>query len=246
MTLLSATVYADESGLHVSLNDQLINTKKALELAAASTNTATEVRTKPTETKTQTTGVPAPAAGTQTPTTGAHPSATEPANTAQPLPAKKPQALDCTYRIPSSTTRIEQSTVQKWAEKAAEQSFDLDYKTIDKQIAKLKACYTDQGWQGFNDALEKSGNLNAIRSQQLVVSPMINGESKVTEIKDNQWKITIPLQVIYQNDKEKLTQPLTVDLLVGRKVSGDLGIMQMIAIPRQSGSTPATPTAPKQ
>ncbi|NSL17842.1 DotI/IcmL/TraM family protein [Tatlockia micdadei] len=125
----------------------------------------------------------------------------------------------------------------KWAEKAAEQSFDFDYNTMDSQLAALKSCYTEQGWQGFNDALQKSGNLNAIKSQQLTVSSMVNGESKITELKDNQWKVIIPMQVVYQNDKEKLTQPLTVNLVVGRKISGDLGIMQMIAIPSQTTST---------
>jgi len=44
------------------------------------------------------------------------------------------------------------------------------------------------------------------------------------------------LQVVYQNDKEKLTQKLNVDLLIGRKMSGDLGIMQMIAIPIETAN----------
>ena len=56
-------------------------------------------------------------------------------------------------------------------------------------------------------------------------------------IKDNQWKASVPLQVVYQNDKEKLTQLLTVNLLIGRKISGDLGIMQMIATPQQAANT---------
>lgn len=147
-----------------------------------------------------------------------------------------PKPLDCNYHIPPETTRIEQTVVMKWAEKAAAQSFDLDFNTIDKQLSDLKACYTEQGWQGFNDALEKSGNLNAIKTQHLVVSSMPNGEGKINEIKDNQWKVSLPLQVVYQNEKEKLTQPLTIDLVISRKVSGDLGIMQMIAIPRQTNA----------
>ncbi len=247
ITLISATVNAEESGIEVS--EQLINNQKILQIASANTNpAATGTPTQTTVTTTQTTGTQTPAAGTKTTTTPVTQTTT---GTQTPQTEKTTQAatkthpLDCTYRIPASTTRIEQTIVKKWAEKAAEQSFNFDYKTMDKQVAKLKACYTDQGWQGFNDALEKSGNLNAIRSQQLVVSPMINGESQVTEIKNNQWKVTIPLQVVYQNDKEKLTQPLNVDLLVGRKVSGDLGIMQMIAIPRQTSASPTTPTTTK-
>ena len=65
----------------------------------------------------------------------------------------------------------------------------------------------------------------------------MNGAAQVTENKDNQWKITLPLQVVYQNDKEKVTQLLQVDLTVGRKPSGDLGITQMIATPRTLDNT---------
>lgn len=177
---------------------------------------------------------------TQTPVTTATPPPASPSTTAPattPAPATPPQALDCHYRIPAETTHIEQTVVMKWAEKATEQSFNFDPSKLDKQLEELQACYTEQGWQGYNDALQKSGNLNAIKSQHLMVSSMINGEGKITEIKDNQWKVSLPMQVVYQNDKEKLTQPLTINLVVGRKVSGDLGIMQMIAIPRQANTT---------
>ncbi|MFW2570827.1 DotI/IcmL family type IV secretion protein [Legionella sp. 29fVS95] len=189
-------------------------------------------------------GTPAPASqGTVIP---AGTSATTPAKTPmQVTPITPPQPIDCNYRIPAETTHIEQALVLKWAEKAAAQSFDFDYSTLDKQLLTLKSCYTDQGWQGFNDALQKSGNLNAIKSQQLMVSSMVNGTPTITELKENQWKVVLPLQVVYQNDKEKLTQPLTINLVVGRKISGDLGIMQMIATPRQSsgqGSAQTTPT----
>ncbi|CEG61714.1 DotI/IcmL/TraM family protein [Legionella micdadei] len=196
-----------------------------------STSTSTTAPTSNTTSSTPSATPPAPGA-----TTNTTPATTGTSNTAAPT-AAPPQPLNCNYRIPAETTHIEQTIVMKWAEKAAEQSFDFDYNTMDSQLAALKSCYTEQGWQGFNDALQKSGNLNAIKSQQLTVSSMVNGESKITELKDNQWKVIIPMQVVYQNDKEKLTQPLTVNLVVGRKISGDLGIMQMIAIPSQTTST---------
>ncbi|MDI9818150.1 MULTISPECIES: DotI/IcmL/TraM family protein [unclassified Legionella] len=168
-----------------------------------------------------------------------------PAAIQQPAP---PQPIDCNYRIPAETAQIEQGLVMKWAEKAATQSFDFDHNNIDTQLSALKTCYTEQGWQGFYDALQKSGNLNAIKSQHLMVSSMVSGQGQVTEAKDNQWKVTLPLQVVYQNNNEKLTQTLTVNLVIGRKVSGDLGIMQMIAIPHHIPQTtvpaPATVTQP--
>lgn len=219
MTILSATAYSEDSAnqiLQLATSTQAPAVTNQAPPAKSATTTTTTTQTTTTNTKAPATGTPTSAATVST-----------------------PQALNCSYRIPAATTHIEQTIVKKWAEKAAEQSFDFDYKTIDNQISKLKSCFTEQGWQGFNDAFEKSGNLNAIKAQQLTVSSMVNGESKVTELKENQWKVSLPLQVVYQNDKEKLTQPLTVDLLIGRKVSGDLGIMQMIAMPSQTSGAAA-------
>jgi hypothetical protein len=159
--------------------------------------------------------------------------------------AQTPQVVDCQYKISSDTTKIDQTLVSTWAEKATIQSFDFSPTALDDQLVKLKNCFTDQGWQGFNDALQKSGNVNAIKSQNLTVSSQVDGNIQISEIKDNQWKITVPMQVVYQNDKEKLTQLLSVDLLVGRKVSGDLGIMQMIATPRTpAGAAPIGTPSP--
>ena len=194
----------------------------------------------------------APAAAKPTTTTSAPSANPAPANASVPTPeAVKPSVLpaplpepviDCKYRIPAETTTIAQTLVSTWAGKAAVQSFNFNPATMDEELGQLKSCYTDQGWQGFNDALTKSGNIDAIKTQHLTVSSQVDGEIKVTPIKDNQWKVNIPLQAVYQNDKEKLTQLLTIDLLIGRKISGDLGIMQMIATPRQTGA-PEQPTA---
>ncbi len=157
--------------------------------------------------------------------------------------AKPEAAITCTTRIPAAT-KVNPQTLSAWAEKAAVQSFDFSYATMDAQFNDLKRCYTDEGWKGFYDALKKSGNIQAIRNQKLTVSSQVNGEIKINPIKENQWKVTLPLQVVYQNDKEKLTQLLVIDLLVGRKINGDLGILQIIAAPKASntpGTTSATP-----
>lgn len=270
MTILSATTYAEDSGNLNSIPNnsifangvQLALQQETQQLAASNTapipvtttgaktpNSATmqaptpAVQNPPTGTATQATGTPATPA-LDTSTTPSTANQTPASNTSTPAAEiKPPQPLNCSYRIPAETAHIEQTIIVKWAEKAAEQSFDYDFNNFDTKISELKTCYTEQGWQGFNDALEKSGNINAIKTQKLTVSSMVSGESKVTEIKDNQWKIIIPMQVVYQNDKEKLTQPLTVNLVVGRKVSGDLGIMQMIAIPSQPTTNSTTGSA---
>lgn len=183
-------------------------------------------------------------------------STTKPQTTQQlpSIPAEVPQVVNCDYKIPAETKKIEQSLVMSWSEKAAVQAFNFDPTSLDTQLQKLQSCFTEQGWTGFNSALQKSGNLDAIKTQKLTVSSQVDGQSQVTEAKDNQWKITLPLQVVYQNDKEKVTQLLNVNLTVGRKITGDLGIVQIIASPREiateknsqpSSVNPSTNTVPQ-
>ncbi|KTD55935.1 IcmL-like protein [Legionella sainthelensi] len=162
-------------------------------------------------------------------------------SSAQPVP---PPVINCDYKIPPETKKIDQSLVITWSEKAVTQAFDFDPNKLDEQLQKLEACFTEQGWTGFNTALQKSGNLEAIKSQKLTVSSQVMGQAIVTEAKENQWKLNLPLQVVYQNDKEKVTQLLSIDVTIGRKITGDLGIIQMIAAPRntEKSSNPNTPS----
>ncbi len=153
-----------------------------------------------------------------------------------------PPVINCDYKISSTIKTIEKPLVLTWSEKAAAQAFSFSPSDVDNQLQLLQSCFTDQGWVGFNNALQKSGNIEAIKNQHLSVTSRIDGTPQLTEIKENQWKASIPLQVLYQNDKEKVTQLLNIDLTIGRKTSGDLGIMQMIATPRPAAQSQNIPT----
>jgi len=160
--------------------------------------------------------------------------AAAPSTPAQAVTQTSPQTppeINCDYTIPENTKNISKELVLTWAKNAAKQSFNFDHKQITQQITNLQKCYTEQGWKGYSDALEKSGNLTAIKNQNLNVSSTVSGQPTLKDVQENQWKVSIPMQVVYQNDKEKLTQELNVDLLIGRKTDGNLGVMQLIAMP---------------
>ena len=202
--------------------------------------TAPAAATPPTNAPTQPPVETTPTAATTTPTETTSTVTTTP--TPAPAPAPAPaetaitptSALNCNYHIPANNAKLDTNLVLQWAQKATQQTFTLDPSTVDVELTDLKACYTDQGWQSFSDALKKSGNLDAIKQQKLNVSSLIDGQATITQNKDNQWKVIIPIQVVYQNSKEKIVQSLTINLIVSRKVSGDLGIIQIVAIPRQA------------
>ncbi|KTD21882.1 DotI/IcmL family type IV secretion protein [Legionella londiniensis] len=179
-------------------------------------------------------------------------STSQPAVEQQAQPASdqtKPEtaaAINCSYQIPPEKTDIEPSIVNAWSKQAVIQAFDFNSATIDQQLEQLKACFTETGWQGYQEALQQSGNIDAIKSQNLTVSSQIDGEININPVKENQWKATIPLEVVYQNNKEKLTQKLMVNMLIGRKMTGELGIMQIIAAPRAAENADNSTKASEQ
>ncbi len=159
------------------------------------------------------------------------------------IASQAPSPLDCNYHISASNSSVDTALVMQWGQKAAQQTFTFDPSTLDAQLNVLKACYTEQGWQSFNDALKKSGNLDAIKKENLTVSSVVDGQATITATKDNQWTVVVPIQVMYQNGQEKIAQSLTINLSISRKVSGDLGIMQIVATPKQA-TLPTAPTPP--
>src|SRR3990167_4936904 len=124
--------------------------------------------------------------------------------------------IDCSHPLASlHTTNIDSALIIQWAEKAAMQTFALEAPKLDTQMHLLKTCYTDQGWKSFNDAFKKSGNLDVIKHEQLSMSSLIDGKTTVESKQENQWKVSIPMQITYQNSKQKINQSLLVNLLIG-------------------------------
>lgn len=152
--------------------------------------------------------------------------------------AATPVVINCDYKLPSDKT-ADQTLLSTWGERAAVQSFSFKPDALDAELEALQKCYTKSGWKAFNEALKTSGNLEAIRTNKLVVTSEVKGQAQVKGVKENQWKVSVPLQVTYQNQEKQLVQNLDVDLLVALNKSGMLGIMQVIAVPKQ-GKNPTT------
>jgi hypothetical protein len=167
--------------------------------------------------------------------------------TSAPQPSQQAAVhINCEYHIPKDMKVIDPALIKDWSKNAAVQAFTFEHTKLDTQLTALKLCFTDQGFQGFNTAMQKSGNLNAIKSKQLMVSSQANGDIALNVVKDNQWKATIPMQVTYQNQEQKLNQTLTINMLLTRKPSGDLGIMQIVAIPVKQSNPAQGTEKPKE
>ncbi len=165
-------------------------------------------------------------------------------NAATPQNAAMPEKIDCTMKIPADQKEVNQTVIEKWAAQAAVQTFTMQSDTLDQQLTDLEKCFTKNGWQGYKNALDKSGNLDAIKKEKLDVSSTISGNPTVENDKDNQWSVVIPLTVVYKNKTDSINQNLNVKLLITRDKEGSLGIMQVVAAPQKT--QPQQQTTPKQ
>lgn len=194
------------------------------------------------QTKALATPVTTPSATKDVRETSAAAPTTTPVTTTTPSPTTSPGAINCNYQIPPGQKLIDTNIISTFVENATIQAFTFSPTTIDAQMSELKKCFTDQGWKGFDNALQKSGNLESIKKHQLNVSSHKDGNITVNTLKDGQWKAIFPITVIYQNDKEKAVQELNISVVLGRKGANGLGIIQLIATTRSSTKAPSSTT----
>ena len=194
---------------------------------AATTSDGTSEQTTSASNATETPTEPEASTKTETPEKA-------PAKTEEATTPESPIAINCSYKVPKDMSTIDPTLIKQWAEHAAIQSFQFDPTNLKSELAALKDCYTDQGWKAFNEALKTSGNLEAIQSNNLKVTSKIRGTSNVQDVKEKQWKVSIPMDVSYKNKEKQLLQSLNVDLLISLQKSGLFGIMQVIAVPKQT------------
>jgi hypothetical protein len=150
-------------------------------------------------------------------------------NTYANPPINTQTEISCQMHIPATAVTLQPAVVKPWAEMATMRSFTFSADPIEKQLTTLKDCFTDQGWKSFEEAFQKSGNLQTIKKHQLKSTAQITGTTQIEAIKNNLWSVTMPVQVIYANDQQNVTQNLSIKIIVGRKPTGDLGINQIIA-----------------
>lgn len=91
-------------------------------------------------------------------------------------------------------------------------TFSYDSQSYKKQIANLKNKFTQQGWRNFSSALSKSGNVDAVIKNSMVVSAYKNGDVSIESYAQNEefenWVVKVPTMVTYSNEYVAIDQPL--------------------------------------
>ena len=132
---------------------------------------------------------------------------------------------------------VSQSGLLNWTTETVCKTFGLDFKNWKRQMMDIRYRYSDKAFGQLVRSYKKSGNLEMIKNQRLVMSctiteaPVIPAKGivkgKVT------WKVEFPILISYESSKGvENTQKLLVTVMVQRvstiKNSEGIQIIQLV------------------
>jgi intracellular multiplication protein IcmL len=129
------------------------------------------------------------------------------------------------------------SVVLNWATQSITKAYTFSFSNYRAQLQDSRDVFTGKGWEGFQLALEESGNLRTVIDNKLVTTAVPRGAPII--IAEGQlggnyaWKIQLPMLVTYQSASTRTTQDLLVSAIISRRSELEhpmgLGVAQIIA-----------------
>lgn len=129
------------------------------------------------------------------------------------------------------------SQVLTWVTNAVTKSYTFSFANYRSELQSSRDLFTAEGWEGFQQALQESGNLRAVIDNKFVTTaaprgaPVVVGEGYVNGA--YAWRIELPVLVTYQSGNTRNTQDLLVTAVVVRRSELEhpqgVGIAQIIA-----------------
>ena len=142
------------------------------------------------------------------------------------------KTFSCRTIAPNKDSPEKLDFLKKWSVYVSMKTFGLSDDSLDNTLRELTECFTTSGWNQFNDALNKSGNLKLIKTNHLSSDTHLIGQVVVQQQKEQQtWTSEIPLRVVYQNDKQKISQQINVHLRFSQLPNSKLAVMQIVGLP---------------
>ena len=121
--------------------------------------------------------------------------------------------------------------VLAWASEAAIASYTYNALSYTKQFENLKAKFTNEGWNNFEEALKKSGNLNEVINNGVVVSAFRSNPAEIESYSEKNsistWVVKVPTQVTYENGYVKIEQDMETYLTISSNNDGKLLIQNI-------------------
>lgn len=140
--------------------------------------------------------------------------------------------VDCKSLIPESASQNRRKFIKKYSAYVAKQTFAFNYLSIDFDLSQIKECFTDEGWTQFKTALDHSGNVALVKNNLLTSSSQIIEPIAIQHIANEaRWEVDVPMQIVYQNDKKKITQMISVHLNILEMPDRHVSILQIMGKP---------------
>lgn len=122
--------------------------------------------------------------------------------------------------IPINEAYLNQTAVLAFAQRAATEPWNIDYVKFVQQLAAIKPLFTKRGYQSFLDAMQKSGNLDLMKSGEMIfyataaMPPIIVSEG----IQDGRyiWKMEVPVKLTMEGRKGRKTVDLLIRMILTR------------------------------
>ncbi len=142
--------------------------------------------------------------------------------------ARELQALDQPVQ---STSRV-----LTWSTDAVNQAFTFSFANYQQEIEQSRTYFTPGGWEGFRQALQEKGNLDAVIKNMYVATASPAKAAVVVDqgLVDGRyaWKLEVPLLITYQSATQEATQSIVVAVTVVQVPADEnpegLGIEQVI------------------
>lgn len=130
-----------------------------------------------------------------------------------------------------SQDNISNAEVLAWASEVAVSSYTYNALSYTKQFANLKTKFTNDGWNNFEDALKKSGNLNEVINNGVVVSAYRSSPAEIESYSEKNsistWVVKVPTQVTYETGYVKIEQDMDTYLTISQNNDGKLLIQNI-------------------
>lgn len=127
--------------------------------------------------------------------------------------------------------------VLTWSTNAITKAYTFSFANYRQELQSSRDLFTKEGWEGFQSALQESGNLKAVVDSKFVTTaaprgaPVVVGEGYVNG--RYAWQIEVPILVTYQSANKRQTQDLLVQAIIVRRSELEhpqgIGIAQIIA-----------------
>lgn len=110
--------------------------------------------------------------------------------------------------------------ILEWSIRATRAALNLDFVNYSKQLQSASEYFTSSGWSAFSGALDKSGLLEAVKSQKLMMSAVVpkspiirfNGIISGRHI----WRISMPVLVTFGSASDQRQRQMDVTMIISR------------------------------